>query len=177
MRWIAFAILGYVMILAQTSLGQVLCFRSSLGVVAPDFLAAVAVFLALHVRDPADLMIAAWTLGFALDLTTGAVPAVGPMALAYLAGARLLYGLREALFRDRLATQVLATLLFCTFAHFLWITAQSALGGHFAWREYGRLLGEMLAVAAYSAVLAPLVFWLLGKVKRLVIPVPTGRGR
>lgn len=179
MRWIGFIILVYAVLLAQTTVGKVLTFqRTALGTVGPDLAAIVAVFLALRLRDGVDLAIATWTLGLAVDLTTGGT-VVGPMALAYVVAGAAVLKLREAVFRERAPAQMLMSLVFCLVAHGLWVTAQSLAlgGGSRSWGEYWRMLEQALGLAIYTAALMPLGHWALGRAERFLIAPQTGRSR
>lgn len=183
MRWIPFAILVYVLILVQTTVGRVLMVeRLAIGTVGPDLLAPLVVFIALYVRRATDAMIAACVLGFALDLTTaggsGSDAVVGPMPILYALGARALFEVREAFFRQRILTKIFLTLSFCLFTHFLWVTVQSLLAHRVtAWSEYGLMLVQASAVSAYSAVLAPMLIWVFEKGQRWIVLIPAGRSR
>jgi rod shape-determining protein MreD len=183
MRWIAFTIVAYCLVLAQTSIAQMISFSAfGLGGVGPDLLAIFAVFLAMYVRDGIDLMLAAWVLGMMVDLTAdnpfGGPGVIGPMAIAFVLAARVIFSLREALFRDRLATKAIMGMLFAFGAHWFWITSQAILsGGQATWAQYWRLMLESLAVAAYTAILTPLLFMPLGKIRRLLLPLPSSRQR
>jgi rod shape-determining protein MreD len=185
MRWIPFLILAYLVVLLQTTLGRLLTFTASgMGSIGPDLTALVAVFVALHARSWPDAMMAAWTLGLAVDLTAaggvGASTVVGPMSLAYALTAGLLFRVREAFFRERAMTQALLALAFCLVAHFVWVSMQSLLApGGVTASAFGHALLQVLALACYSALLTPLVHFLLGKCGRwfLVSPVGIGGGR
>ena len=62
MRWVPLAILAYLVLLAQTTVGRVLAFDwPAVGTIGPDLLAMVAVYGALHARLRADAMLAAMT--------------------------------------------------------------------------------------------------------------------
>ena len=88
MRWVPLAILIYVLVVIQTSLLGVMTLRwAAVGPIRPELGAILAVYLALYARSGTDAMLAAWIMGMAFDLTTGAGPkvstAIGPMALGY----------------------------------------------------------------------------------------------
>jgi rod shape-determining protein MreD len=178
-RWVPFAILVYVVLLVQTTVGKVLTFqRTAWGTVGPDLAAIVAVYLALHLRDGLDLAIATWALGLAVDLTTGG-PAVGPMALTYLVAGAVVLQLREAVFRERAAVQMLLALVFCLVAHGLWVTVESlwlapALR---SWAQYVQTLKQAVGLAVYTAALMPLGHWALVRIERLLIAPQSGRSR
>ena len=183
MRWIPFLILTYAVVLVQTCVGWVLFIdSSSLGAVGPDLAAMVVVFVAFYVRSVTDAMIAAWILGFAVDLTTGggigAMTVVGPMAIAYCLAAGLLWRAREAFFRERAITQAMLAFAFVALAHGMWATAQAILAsGHVSLGDYGRTLLQVLAVAGYTAVLMPLAHYVLRRCQRFFLVSAVGPGR
>ena len=183
MQWVMFIILTWVLIILQTTVGQILSFETvSLGTIGPDLLASLAVFAVLSVRTATDAMLAACVLGIALDVTTvgaaGSVAVIGPMPIAYALAARVMFEVREAFFRERVGTQMLLTLLFCLVAHGLWVTFQSLFAyGLTTWAEYWRMILQAAAVSAYSGLLAPIMLWLFGKARRWLITAPVGRAR
>ena len=183
MRWIPLAILAWLLVVVQTTVGRLLAFElSSVGAVGPDLLAPLAVFVALRVQTPTDAMLAGCLLGFLLDLTTaggvGSAAVVGVMPLTYALATRLLFGVREAFFRQRIGTQMLMTLMFCLISHGLWVTIQSALAyGSVSWSTYGATLVQAGAIACYSAVLAPEMFWGIGRRRKWLIPRQAERDR
>jgi len=159
MRWIPFIILIYVTVLVQVAMGALPVQFSITGNIAPDITAIVAVFIALSVRDPRDAMMAAWSLGLAMDLMLcgmgGAVTAVGPMAIAYTLAAGVIYRVREAFFRERVLARALLTLVFCLIVHCLWVTMQTLLG--FAWSAWWSAIMKAIGISIYTAIIAPLV--------------------
>lgn len=185
MRWIPLLILGYLVVLFQTTAGRVLTFEvqaASIGTIGPDISALVAVFVALYARSWPDAMLAAWMLGFGVDLTAaggaGAMTVVGPMAIAYALTAGLLFRLREAFFRERALTQALLALAFCLLTHGAWVTAQWVLAAHGAsWGAYWRTLAQAGALACYTAALMPLAHFGLGKCQRWFLLAPAAGRR
>jgi len=183
MRWIPLIVLIYLVVLAQTTVGRVLAFESArLGVVGPDLVAIVAVFLALQARGLADVALGAWGAGLALDLTAagavGSTTVVGPMSLAYVFAAAVVFKFREAVFREKAIPQALLAAAFCLLAHGLWVTLQTLLAGENAsWELYGRRLLQAAALALYTAVLAPVILAALGKVRGWFVTAPEGRAR
>lgn len=181
MRWIPFIILTYFVLLLQTSVVGLISFSAgSAGTVAPDLLAIVAVFVALGARYGVDALLAAWALGLAADLTTGggagAATVLGPMSLAYMLAAGVVFKMREAFFRDRAFTKVMLALAFCLLAHPIWVTLQTLrASGAMTWADYGKLLVQALLLSLYTAVLAPLVLAVLSKLSGWILP-PQGRG-
>ena len=175
MRWIYFLLVVLIAVLVQTTVGQVLWFRSSLGWVGPVFPAAVAVFVGLHAHSALDAALAGWALGFALDLTLSG-GGMGLLALLYAAAAAGVFRIREAFFRERVVTQVLLGFFFCVFAHELWLLCQALLPGG-AHGLSGRLALQALGLSAYTAVLTPLVCAALRRMERLIVAPPGGRDR
>jgi len=183
MHWIPFVILAYVVVLVQVTVWGTLTFTgTAIGSIGPDLAAMVAVFIALNARRGTEVMIAAWILGFGLDLTTGggtvSAAAVGPMAAGYALAAGAIHRVREAFFRERAVTQAFLAALFCLVAHGLWVTVQCLLAYEVVtWSTWGRLLLQAAALACYTGVLMPLVNLLLRRVRGLLISAPLRRGR
>ena len=182
MHWIPFVILTYLVLLAQTTVGGVLTFSThSIGLVGPDLAAIVAVFVALQVRSGADAMLAAAILGLGVDLTTGggvgAPTVIGPMPIAYALAGGGVWRVREAFFADRPMTQALLAMAFAASAHGAWVTMQVLRAGGIAWANYGTMLLQAAALAAYTAVLSPLGCFALGKIRRWFIPATSTRSR
>ncbi len=183
MRWIPFLILAYAVVLVETCVGRVLFIDiSSLGAVGPDLAAMVVVFVAFYARSATDAMLAAWIIGMAVDLTTGAgvgsATVLGPMSIAYCLVAGLLWRMREAFFRERAITQVMLAFAFVALAHGIWVTAQAIFAtGHVSFGDYGRMLLQVLAVACYTAVLMPLAHYGLRMCQRFFLVAAVGPGR
>lgn len=183
MRWIPFVILVCLLVLIQTTLGRVLTLSDTpVGPIGPDLLAIMAVFVALQARSGYDAAMAGWVLGMGLDLTAaGGVTSptvVGPMPVAYVLAAALVYWLREAVFRERALIQGVLAALFCLLAHGIWVTAQSLrAAGQMTWSAYWDVMLQVMALAAYTALLMPLGYWLLDRLRRLFMTAAVGRSR
>lgn len=183
MRWVPLAILAYAVLLAQTTVGELIRIElPGLGVLRPDLLAMLALFVTLHARSGTDAAIAAWALGFAADLAvggaTGGGTVVGVMALSYAVASGLVYRSREAFFGDRPATQILLGLWFVGVAHGLWVTLQCLLAyPAVGWGQYADLLAQALGVVGYTALLTPIGLWLLKKTERFLISSSPGRSK
>jgi hypothetical protein len=122
MRWVVFIVLAYAMAVFQTSLVPLITFTlSSVGTIAPDSLAIVAIFVAMNVRYGLDVMLAAWILGMTADLTTGgaglAIPVIGPMAIAYALAAGAVFRFREVFVPEWTASKIILAIVFCLVAH------------------------------------------------------------
>jgi len=180
MRWILFIILAYVAVVLQTTLGALLAIHTDwAGVIAPDLLAILAVFIALALRNAAAAALACWILGFGLDLASGpgSGSVVGPMALAYAGGGFLVFQFREIFFREKILSQVILVLVFALLTHVTWVTLQAVISGFdTTWGIYGQRLLEAVFLAVYSAALAPVLHTGLIRYERLLIP-NSGRGR
>ena len=166
--------------MVQTTLCHMIAFDVRvLGHVAPDVMAMVAVCVALRGPNLPAVMVAAWVMGLAVDLTAvggmGLATAVGPMSLAYTAAAWLVFKMREAVFSERALTQGMLALVFCLAAHFMWVTAQTVLRR--AWPYYGQLVMQTVGVSIYTALLMPAGFWLLSMVGGMFIEVPVRAAR
>lgn len=183
MRWVPFVILAYLIVLFQTTAGRLLMIRtSSIGTIGPDLAALAAVFVALYARNWADVMLVAWSLGLAVDLTTAAGPGgltvVGPMPIAYALTAGLLFRVREAFFRERALTQALLAWAFCLVAHGGMGDGEVAAGaGQTTWSAYWRWLGQAVGLAFYTGALMPLAHFGLRKCRRWLLTGPVGPGR
>ena len=179
-RWIIFVIVAYLAVVVQTTVGGLLVIHTEwVGPVGPDLLAMMAVFVAMAVRGGADAGLACWVLGFGLDLASGpgGTTVVGPMAIAYTLGGLAVFQLREALFRDKIVTQVVITLLFTAAVHTLWVTLQAILTRSLTWDQYGIALLQAVLLAAYTAVLVPFVHAVLLRYERVLLIVPSRRNR
>ncbi|MBS3733579.1 MAG: hypothetical protein KGY99_01490 [Phycisphaerae bacterium] len=183
MRWVAFAILAYVAVLLQTTVtGLIRIGGFAFGGIRPDLPATLAVFVALRVRDGTDAMLAALVLGAALDMTVvggpGGETALGVLPLTYVLGAAVVYYVREALFAERITTQVILALGFALLVHAGWVSAQALLNaGTMTWAAYRAMLLQAVGVAAYTGAVMPLVVAALRRCERWIVPAaPLRRG-
>ncbi len=174
MRWIYFLILTLGAVILQTTLVQVLWLRTRVGWVGPEVLAVVAVFVALRVRSAGEAALAGWTLGFALELTLSG-PGMGLLPLLYAAAAAGLHRIRQAFFRDRAVTQMVLTFLFCAAVYHLW-AFYDVWAGPPAAGQLGRRTFQVVGLAAYTAVLAPLVCGALRRIDRFLLAGAPRRG-
>lgn len=175
MRWIYFLLITYAAVLIQTTVGQILWLPTPVGWIAPVLLAAVAVFMAMFVRSRVDALLAGWTLGMATDLTLSG-PGMGLLGLLFLVGAWAVFGLREAFFCDRPATQVIMALLFCLFVFETWAVYQVLLGD-LPGGQFGRLALQAAGLSVYTAALTPLICAGLRRMQRVLFSFPAGRRR
>ncbi len=179
MRWIPLTITAYLLVLCQASLAKAITISGlAIGPVGPDLLAIAAVFVALSVADIIDAMIAGWILGLCMDLAAyggpGLPTVIGPMSIAYALGSAGIFSIRGAFFRDRSGPQVLFALIFCVFSHLLWVTLQYLRSGGLA-GGFGSMVLQVFAISAYTAVLMPFGFRLLGRVRSWLFAADSGR--
>jgi len=173
MRWVYFLILTLLGVIGQTTVVQMLWFRTPVGWIGPEILAAVAVFVALRVRATTDAALAGWTLGFAVDLTLSGT-GMGLLGLLYAAATAGLHRIREGFFGERAITHMVLTFLFCSFVYQLWILYDGLIG---AGSPGGRGALQALGLSAYTAILAPLVCGALKPISRFLLAVPAGRSK
>lgn len=105
MRWLIFAVLTAIVIVAQTSLA----WRFELGPVRPEWTVVLAVFYVMHAAS-ADALIAAWLIGLILDLCSDA--RLGLFALTFGLTALVVLQFRHLFFRDHLLTHLVLTWCF-----------------------------------------------------------------
>ncbi len=176
MRWVWLTILTYVVLLLQTTLAGALAISTPVGMVNFDLLAMVAVFVVMHVRDTVDALLAAWGLGLALDLTASGAASgtvVGAMPVGYVLAAAIICRMREAFFRQHALSQAILTLLFCIIAHGVWVAAQSLMSaGGVGKGSFGSIILQVLAVALYTAVLAPVAHMGMKRLRRGLLVSP-----
>jgi rod shape-determining protein MreD len=177
MRWVPLIIIAYLFALLQATLGKILTLdRLPIGPVGPDLLVLLAVFVALNVRSLADGMIAGWIIGFVIDLTTGGaagdITRIGPMAIAYALCVWMVFAMREAMFRDRPGPQIILAGLFCLLGHGLWASVQALLASGATWASFGGLMLQVLLSAIYTALLMPLMNFLLTPCRGVIISTP-----
>ena len=161
MRWITFAILLYCVTVIQTTVAPMLKLHG----VWPDFLVIVAVYYALAAA-PRDAMLACWVVGLAIDLTGASYLEHGNVGIAALSLgliAILLVKARELTFRDSIWTA-----LFFTFTAELILSVLVGVHRLYVAKAPGRL-GDVATVgvylAAYTAVVAPYVHWILRQLR------------
>jgi rod shape-determining protein MreD len=179
MRWIPFVILIYFSVLAQVAVANLPVQFAITGDIAPNITAVLAVFFALSLRDPRDALMAAWSLGFAMDLMLtgmgGVATAVGPMSIAYVLGASVIFRVREAFFRERALARALLSLLFCLIAHSLWVTMQTLLG--FAWSAWLPAITKAIGISLYTAITAPFICIIMHRCGGWFVAAPARRLR
>jgi hypothetical protein len=165
MRWPYFLVIVLLTAIAQTTVAQVMWFRTPLGWVGPELLAMVAVFAALYGRGGLEVAIAGWVCGMTVDLTLSG-EGMGMLSLLYSAGAVGVYNLREGFFRERPLTHALMGGVFCLFVYQAWSGYEALVGGG----RWGHMAIQALGLSVYTAVLTPGMCWLLRKLGRVLLP-------
>lgn len=157
MRWIAFAILIYLVLVVQTAVAPLLAMHT----VWPDFMVITAVWFALMAKAP-DATLACWIIGLTIDLAGLSYQGhsnVGAHAFGLGLLGIVIVKVRDFTFRESVSSQ-----LFYTFFTKLGLCAVVGFHMLFAVGELGRF-GEVMArgfyEAIYTAALAPYGHWLL----------------
>lgn len=163
MRWILVAIIGYAGLVIQTAV-----FRpGGLAVpidghwTRPDLALIVAVFVALYFQTH-EVFIVTWLLGLGADLVSVS-GRLGVQALAFSAVLTALSTVRRSLNRGWVLTQSVLCFAAVLVIHLAWYLAARHLAG--AAPAVLRSVEEAALDAAYSAILAPYVFWLLMRLR------------
>jgi rod shape-determining protein MreD len=149
MRWLVFAVLAIVGVTLQTTLAP----QFAVGGIWPDWLLVIAIYFALYTPSW-DALVAAWALGALADMQT--VERFGVLSLGYLAGAALVYMVREAVFRAHPLTQFVLTAMAAIVVHGCICAYYAATGGWgdvSTWSTFARAG----LIALYTAVWAPLI--------------------
>ena len=180
MRWIPLIILAYATALVQATFSTLIGIDAGVGRIAPDLLAVLAVFVALWASNLVDALLAAWILGFAVDLISGGGPGVdppiGPMPIGYVLAAWLTFSLREGLFREKPLPQAMLAIVFVLISHVVWLVLQAIRAG--SAEGLATMLAQAGGVAVYTALVAPFIHPLLWRVRGLlIITAAPARGR
>ncbi|MFQ5430032.1 MAG: rod shape-determining protein MreD [Phycisphaerae bacterium] len=164
MRWIAFAILLYLITVLQTSAVPFLAVHT----VRPDLMVILAVHYAL-LAPAADAMLACWCIGLVIDLAGMSYAQhsnVGVNALALGLLGLFIVKVRELTFRESPVTQL-------AFALIVKLALALLVGLHMlyvldAWDRFGEVLTTAIWSAVYTAVLAPYAHWVLRRFRRVL---------
>jgi rod shape-determining protein MreD len=168
MKWLVFVILALVTLAVQATVGGFLGIHLGDGLtLGVDFLAIVAVLVALKVRAGSDALLAGWMLGLLIDLSSPRMP-IGLYALTFALGASLVYSVRGAVYTTNPITQMLTTFGFCLAAHgvsrvFIHVFAPPAGD------RLGLDLLEVLLLATCTAIAAPFIMGVLHKFDGLIL--------
>lgn len=175
MRWIVFAIVLFFVIVLQTALVPHIHVLSAW----PDLPVLLAVHLMLVAPAP-EAMLAAWIIGFAVDLNSVSYSNssnIGVSALSYGLTALLVLRARRHWFRDQASTYFLFVLVAASLVHMLvdlhmlYVTDQMP--------QWKARLALSLGVAFYTTLLSPYAHWLLRRLRGAlgIGPVQTLRVR
>ena len=168
MRWLPFFILAYVVLGLQVGLGDFVSWRGA----QPNLVLIVAVFVAVNAPRDAGLL-AAFLLGLFQDLVSAQPP--GLYALSYGLAALVVVGSRQLAYSGHPLTHfALALGGGLVTAVVVYVHGLIRPPGAPLITDAGDVLpairpglGMLLLGALYTAALAPLVLWLLGKLKPL----------
>jgi rod shape-determining protein MreD len=159
MRWLAFAILAYLVIAIQMALAGFIKY----GIASPNLVLPIAVFIAINARRE-DALIAVFILGFLQDLFTVQPP--GLYAFSYGLVGLFVVGARPAVYRDHPLTHLFVTLVGGL------VTAAVVLLNEWAYPILHHAIDApkpsvslALAAAVYSALLAPILLAPLARIK------------
>lgn len=172
MRWIPFAILLYLVLIIQCSLGKVLVFQLDWpGAFGPDLLLIFAVFIFLRAPDAIDGVLAGCAIGFMWDAgMVASTSHIGPMSIICAFSAWWIIGIREALFQEKALPQMVLVFVFVAFAHSVWIAIQSLLElGAISWGDFGAMIVVALLSAVSTSLLTPLIIMCLSPFKGFVV--------
>jgi rod shape-determining protein MreD len=133
------------------------------------------VLVALRVGSGTEAVLATWTLGLLVDLTSLACP-IGLHAIAYAVAGGMVFQSRGAVFSENPLTQSGMTFLYCLAAHalarlFVNVYVGPEAGG--LWRD----LAQVLLVAGCTAIVAPIGLALLRRLDWLIMIQPAWRRR
>lgn len=174
-RWVWLVILAFVAAWAQTTVGQALWLRTSLGWIGPDLLLAAAMLMALRSRRLVDAALTGWVFGLAMDLTVSG-PGMGLLAMLYAGGGAGVFKVRGAFYHDRPSSQIVLVTLLGVFVYEGW-TLYHVVFGTLGAAGAGRAMLQALLVAVYTGLLAPVVGAMLKPFQRWLVENPTGRDR
>jgi rod shape-determining protein MreD len=163
MRWYLVAIFAFLLTVIQTSLfvpGQ-LAFRMFDVYARPDLLLLLALAVALC-ADPWEVFVTAWALGLVEDLgfLSDRSP-LGITALLFAVVAWAVSRIRDSLTTEHLRTQIVLAVLMVVCVRFpqqllvFWLGPSNPGAFH--------AVKQTLGDAVYSALLAPLLVWILVK--------------
>jgi rod shape-determining protein MreD len=156
MKWVSFGILAGVTIVLQTAATRYVEIQS----IRPDLMLILAVHYALWGPWP-EAALAAWILGLVVDLQS--LDRIGLHAFSFGLAAWAIVRIRQIVFRDHAATQIVITLLFT-------ILIQIGVALYRRWGVDnpigGSILWPALLTGLYTAMCAPYLHWLLIRMGR-----------
>jgi rod shape-determining protein MreD len=155
MKWASFAILAGLAVVVQTAAVP----RVEIQSVRPDIMFILAAHYALWGPWP-DAAIAAWILGLAADLQSA--DRIGLHAMCFGLAAWGIMRIRQIVFRDHAATQIVVTLVFT-------ILTQLIIQLYRRWGAAGPRDGmfwSAVLTGVYTAIFAPYLHWFLIRLGR-----------
>ena len=162
MRWRNFAVVLFVVMILQVSLGRALGLGPQR--IMPDLLLMTAVVLAF--RGPAGAgLIACWFLGLAKDLTSEAL--LGSYALAFGLAALLVLWLRDLLYADNTLGLMLLTFAMVILVEYLALEI-NILRGQMSPPSGWGVWAEILFSALLTGALVPYGQWVLLKLRHWI---------
>jgi rod shape-determining protein MreD len=153
MRWISFILGALVVLTLQSVLGP----RLQIAGARPDLLLVYVLFFALYGRR-LHAVVGAWGIGAVADLMT--VERAGLLSLTYFAAAAMVTLIRDSVFRYESVTQFAVVQLTGLVVQIGWLGYRIAIYPAFD-PPWGTAAVGALAAAAYTALLAPLLYRLL----------------
>lgn len=154
MNWIAYFILAYISVGLQAGLGAPV----SIGTAHPDLVILAVIFIGIFAPRDAALL-GAFVLGFMQDLLTQ--QALGLHAFSYGIVAMFTVSTQQVVYRGHPLTHMSLALIASLITEFF-IVFHGMIRGPRPWS----LVMPMFYSALYTAVLAPFVLGLLGRMKK-----------
>lgn len=176
MRWLVFIIAAAIAVALDMGMASAMTLRS-LGFVTPSFAGCLVAYMALFGRTD-HVLWGAWFLGVLTDLSPGSTEGqelvfiIGPHALGYVLGAWIILNIRSMVFRHRIFTLCVCTMICVLSAGFLvvvigivrfWLPFTGGAVVPFGLKELVQFVGD----AIYSGLLAVPFGWLLFQVMPL----------
>ncbi len=150
MRWFRFAVLVLVASILQTGLVGAIAIRSD---IRPDLLLILLVFFALR-GNSTDAVITSFAIGFVADVSSAAIPLMGPRIISFGLFGTLLSDLNNTLYVRRVLYQCLTV--------FLMSCLTTGLACLLTLLRAGSVTTDVAAAffwqPLYSALLGPLLF-------------------
>ena len=156
-RWPWIAVIGYVAVVLQTTLVPFM----SVGPVGPDVALALVLVLALMV-PPFAAVLMAWAVGLARDVTGGGP--LGAWAVLFAAAAGIVLAWRRKFYTRNAPARALAAWVAAAAVHLAYLLGHGLLNGRWDGFWFGVVLA--LGRAAYTAVAAAALAWLVGRWRR-----------
>jgi rod shape-determining protein MreD len=161
MRWLTFAIFGYLALLTQLALAGFL----SWGGAAPNLALPIVVFIAINAPRE-DALAGSFALGLLLDLLTQ--QPIGLHAFAFSLAALFIIGSQPAVYRDHPLTHLVLTLLAgCLVAVLVLFNGWAYPRIHSLADFTGPTVLQTMFSVCYTGLIAPLELYPLVRCKRM----------